>query len=90
MELINRRRRQIAVHSVIYYKFDENIISDYDFDKWSRELADLQVAYPEIAKKAVFSEEFADFDGSTGCHLITIPYAINKAEQLLSYRRGSE
>ena len=26
--LINQRRRQILVHSVIYYKFDDNIIKE--------------------------------------------------------------
>ena len=27
-ELLNRRRRQILVHSVIYYKMNDNLISD--------------------------------------------------------------
>ena len=31
-ELINRRRRQILVHSIIYYKMDKNLIAD---NAWS-------------------------------------------------------
>lgn len=32
-ELIERRQRQILVHSIIYYKYDQNIISDYTWSK---------------------------------------------------------
>ena len=47
IQLINRRRRQVLIHSIIYYRFDENIISDAMWTKWAMELADLQRKYPE-------------------------------------------
>ena len=40
-ELINRRRRQLLVHSIIYYRFDKNIVSDSVWTEWAIELADL-------------------------------------------------
>ena len=32
-ELIMRRRRQVLIHSVIYYKMDTNLISDATWSK---------------------------------------------------------
>ena len=61
-ELINRRRRQILVHSVIYYKLNENLIDDNTWSKWATELEELQSAYPDIADKCVLTPAFADFD----------------------------
>ena len=37
-EKINQRRRQMLVHSCIYYRFDTNIVSDFDYDRWVNEL----------------------------------------------------
>jgi hypothetical protein len=68
-ELINRRRRQILVHSFLYYKLNQSIISDHTFDKWCAELVELQEKYPEIADKCVYAEEFKGFDGSSGFDL---------------------
>lgn len=86
-ELLNRRRRQILVHSVIYYKMDDNLISDSTWSKWATELEELQKKYPEIAAKVPYAEEFKDFDHSTGMNLpLDDPWAINKARQLLALR----
>lgn len=83
-ELINRRRRQLLVHSVIYYKLDENIISDSTWSKWAMELVDLQKQYPDIAANCVFADAFEGFDGSSGFDLpLDDPWANNKARQLL-------
>ncbi len=68
-ELINRRRRQLLVHSIIYYRFDKNIVSDSVWTKWAIELADLQKQYPDIAKTVPYHEDFKDFDPSTGFNL---------------------
>lgn len=84
-ELINRRRQQILVHSCIYYRLNDNIISDYQYDMWSKELAELQRAYPEIAETVPLSDEFREFDGSTGYDLpIHMPRVVVKAQQLLA------
>ena len=88
MTLIKRRRLQILVHSAIYYRFNESIISDFTYDMWSKELAALQTQYPEEAKLAPLYEAFADFDGSTGFDLPTSePWVVNKALQLLAYHK---
>lgn len=87
-ELLNRRRRQILVHSVIYYKMNENLISDSTWSKWATELEELQAKYPNIAAKVPYAEEFREFDHSTGMNLpLDDPWAINKARQLLALKR---
>ncbi|MDF9638844.1 DNA ligase LigA-related protein [Bacillus cereus] len=69
VELISRRRRQILVHSFLYYQMNENIISDHAYDAWSKELAELQIKYPQEASKAIYAKEFEGFDGSSGFDL---------------------
>lgn len=86
-ELINRRRRQILVHSVIYYKMNDNLISDSTWSKWAAELEELQAKYPDIAAKVPYAKEFKDFDHSTGMNLpLDAPWAVNKARQLLAMK----
>lgn len=88
-ELINRRRRQLLVHSIIYYKMDENIISDATWSKWGQELEELQAKYPEIAAKQPYAKEFEGFDHSTGMSLpLNDPRAVNKARQLLQQKEN--
>lgn len=87
-ELINRRRHQILVHSCIYYRLDQNLIPDYVYDQWSKELAELQQQYPELAKEVPLYEEFKDFDGSSGFDLpIHDPRTVAKAEYLVDLHR---
>lgn len=84
---INQRRRQILVHSIIYYVMNDSIVSDEDWSRWALELEDLQNKYPEIAKDCVYSDAFSDFDRSTGCNLpLNDPWGNYKAIQLLSSR----
>jgi hypothetical protein len=84
-ELITRRRRQILVHSVIYYRWNDNVIDDHTFDLWSKELAELQEKYPDIAAECEWHEAFADFDGSTGAFLpLHDPDALNMAGRVLN------
>ena len=68
-KLMERRQRQILVHSIIYYKYDQNIISYYTWSKWAKELYDMQKANPEIAKETALYDIFKDFDYSTGSNL---------------------
>lgn len=87
-ELITRRRLQILIHSCIYYRFDDSIIDDHTYDQWATELAELQEQYPEEAAKAPFSEDFKDFDGSTGFDLpIHHPEIIARANHVRRYAR---
>lgn len=68
-ELIKRRRFQIALHSTIYYAYDTNIISDSEYDGFSRDLVELQKLYPKESKETPLYEAFKDWDGSTGFHI---------------------
>lgn len=65
-EKIHRRRRQILVHSIIYYNFDDNLITDAVYDTWARELAQLQRDHPHISELVHYHyEAFKDFTTST-------------------------
>lgn len=86
MELITRRRRQILVHSCIYYRLNTNIIDDHKYDLWSKQLADLQERFPELSKEAPLYEYYAEFDGSTGFDLpVNHPDVIHSARKVLEY-----
>ena len=91
VELINRRRRQILVHSCIYYRFNDNLIDDFTYDIWAKELVQLQEDYPNESKEAALSEEFKDFTGTcfSGYNLpISRPNVESKAKQLLEYNKN--
>lgn len=83
LELINRKQRQIIVHSVIYYRLNSNIINDDTWNTWARELVLLQRQYPDIAAKSAFWEDMKDFDGSTGYHLADNAWGYNVAMRLI-------
>lgn len=68
-ELIGRRRRQLLVHSYIYYRMNTNIISDDQWDAWANELIQLQTDHPKESAQAPLFEEFKTFDGHTGFDL---------------------
>jgi NAD-dependent DNA ligase len=56
IEKIRQRRRQCIVHRVIYYCFDTNIVSDYKYSQWEKELRELCKQYPEEAKQVEYYE----------------------------------
>jgi NAD-dependent DNA ligase (contains BRCT domain type II) len=66
---IRQRRRQIVVHSIIYYRFGQNIIPDYQFDKWCNELIQLQHEYPKISKRIELYDDFKDLSHASGFDL---------------------
>ena len=90
-ELITRRRRQLLVHSIIYYHMNDNLITDDQWAKWAIELEKLQRDYPEIAKNCPRAKEFEDFDHSTGYNLpLNDPYAVATARRLLDMKHEKE
>lgn len=90
-ELIQQRRIQMLVHSCIYYNMDENVVSDEVWQKWARELVDLQTNHPEISQKVWWYEAFKDWDASTGAFLpLDDPWVINKAQALLARNRKAK
>ncbi|MBO5319045.1 MAG: hypothetical protein J6B01_04455 [Ruminococcus sp.] len=84
---IQQRRLQIMVHSYLYYVKDVNIITDATWSRWAKELVELQEKYPDIAKQVIYSEEFKDFDGSSGAFFTYDDYVINRAEILYADSR---
>ena len=87
-ELISRRRRQVLVHSVIYYKLNANLIDDTTWSKWALELEELQNRYPKIAAACPLAKAFENFDHSTGMSLpLDDPWAVRTAQYLLSISR---
>lgn len=69
-EKIRQRRRQMLVHSFLYYELDSNIIDDYTWSKWGVELAELQKKYPKESAEVEYADLFSDWDGSSGAHLV--------------------
>ena len=65
-EKIQQRRLQVLVHSYLYYKLDKPVISDSQWDRWAKELVQLQDKYPAIAEQVIYAEEFDGWDASTG------------------------
>lgn len=87
-ERINQRRRQILVHSVIYYKYNDSIISDDKWISFAKELRDLQEQYPKIAAACEYAEEFDRFDYSSGYDLPLDNEWVNVTAQRLLYLRN--
>lgn len=88
-EFIHRRRLQIVIHSCIYYRFDENLISDHQWATWAKELVKAQELFPKVAEKQLWTNEFADFDGSTGYHLpINEAGVVKRASKLLQIAKS--
>jgi hypothetical protein len=86
LELINRRERQMLVHSYIYYVRDRNLWTDHNFNKKAVELADLIKSYPDIFEKSEWKDAFRDWDGSSGAYLpLDNEWVINKGEYLLRF-----
>lgn len=89
LEKINQRQRQILVHSIIYYTYNDNIISDKKWTQYAQELVKLQKKYPEETKQSVFYTMFKGFEGSSGFDLdLTNEWADRKARQLIGWRKA--
>lgn len=68
-ELIQRRRYQILVNSLLYYELDTTMMEDSRWAELAQDLVRLQREHPEIAEQVIFADAFRDFDGSTGFNL---------------------
>lgn len=89
LTLMNQRERQILVHSNLYYRQNTNIVSDFQYDRWSHELYDLITKYPKEFRKSAWFQAFRDFDGNTGMGLpYTHPWVEGTALHLLKITGG--
>ena len=89
LELINRRQRQILVHSNLYYRRNVNLITDAQYDRWSHQLYDLIQDHPKEFRKSAWYEAFRTFDGNTGMGLpYTDPWVEGTANHLLKISGG--
>ena len=77
----------MVVHSAIYYVLNDNIITDDEWTTRAKELVRLQNEYPDVASQVVYTEEFKDFDGSTGFNLPKDDKVLAKAQYLLNISR---
>lgn len=86
---ILRKRRFILIHSYVYYKLNDNIVSDFKWAQVAKELIELQNRYPEIASYLPWASAFSDFDGFTGFNLpLDDPWVVAKArERMVENRR---
>ena len=83
-ELINRKQQQMLVHSCIYYRFNQNLISDSTFDSWAMELVELQNDHPLVSVSTQYGIYFQAFDGTTGNHLpLNLPEVIDRPLRVL-------
>lgn len=77
---ISYLRKKLLVHSIIYYRLNESLISDAQWSKWAVQLEELAAQHPDLASEAMLSEEFKDFDHSTGYNLpLETPWAVDMA-----------
>lgn len=86
-KLINRRRKQILIHSCIYYRLNDSIWTDAQYDEKARELQKLQKKFPDIAKECIYAKEFENFTETTSGFNLPIhdPLIVEKAQRLLKY-----
>lgn len=83
VEAIARRRRQILVHSCLYYAMNQSVIDDHTWNKWAQQLDKLQDKFGwEIG---FYDGMFADWNGSSGYHLTYDDDVRRVAARLLEY-----
>lgn len=87
---INHLRRNIMVHSVLYYRYDQNLKNDYDYDRLGQKLIELQAKYPEASERVPYLlDVFRNYAGTTSGFDLPLddPYAQRTSLWLLR-RRG--
>jgi hypothetical protein len=80
-EKIKQRRTQMLIHSYLYYTLDDTVITDDKWQQWADELTELQKRKSNIG---FYDKEFSDWNGSTGMHLPSPAWIVNKAKKLLT------
>ena len=90
VSLIRRRRRQILVHSCLYYKMSVNIVTDEEFDRWCSELRELHKKYPQYMKINCYDDAFSKWGGYSGFDLPTDDDIRRIAQRLVRIKQEME
>lgn len=61
LEKINRRENQILLHSCLYYKFNDNLLTDHAYDNLGKDLIELSQQYPLEFSASYHYSEFKDY-----------------------------
>ena len=86
-ERIQNLRYCMLIHSCVYYRLNDNIISDTKWNELAHELEQLQNNYKHISEKVTLYEYFTDWDGSTGAFLpLDLKWVMQKAKNAISRR----
>jgi len=80
-EFILRLRRNMLIHSYLYYKLDNQLVPDTLWQQWADELVEVQKDYG--TDWDYYDEWFADWDGSTGYHLPSDGWVVSKSNFLM-------
>lgn len=67
LELMIRRRRQMIIHSHIYYRLDDNLVDDHTWQRWADELTQLQAQHGH--QLGFYDRHFKEWNGSSGFDL---------------------
>lgn len=89
-EKLLHRRKQVLVHSYIYYELGQSIVEDALWDKWAREVVQLQTDYPDIALRVDHHNQFIGFDATTGFHFMYDEDTKHIADRLLWYYNSGQ
>ena len=89
LELMIQRRKQVLIHSILYYKMGESLISDQQWNYFARALYELNQKHPDLAEMSFLAREFKDFHPSSGYDLpLNDRWGVQKAQWLLDYKNG--
>ena len=66
---LNLKQKLFITHTYIYYELDENVISDYEYDRMALELEEAKASSLEW-KHTKYHEIFRDWTSATGISLI--------------------
>ena len=69
VEKINLLERSILVNSLAYYAYDDNILSDFQYDANAKQLSVLIEENPEAFQKSRYRKIFEGYVSSTGYDL---------------------
>ena len=85
MSEIKRLRLCVLVHSIIYYRLNTSVISDFQYDKFAKKLKALQDRFSDLSSAVVeYRKEFEGWDGCSGYNLpLGDIWGYNKAQYLV-------